>query len=343
MFHESENYAIFKPYRMKNKQLQKILPMLIILVSLVLIGLFFASQKIASSESEKLAKEREQATQAENSDLGKQVKILFVGDIMLDRYIRHISEKKGVDFVFAGTQKILSENDLVVGNLEGPITNNPSVSVGSEIGAHDNYIFTFDQNVAADLWKNNIKLVNIGNNHILNFGADGLAQTKENLSSSKIDYFGDPADEKRIAIWNKNGLKLAFVNYNQFEKDGAAKALDEIQSAKKMNVDKIILYTHWGTEFVVDPDAKIKELAHGFIDSGADLIIGSHPHVIQSKEEYKGKMIYYSLGNFIFDQYFSPQTQQGLTVQIELNSKDKKIIIKEIQVILKPNGQTVKR
>ncbi len=272
--------------------------------------------------------------------MNKPVKILFVGDMMFDRYIRQTAERKGSDFVFAGVKEILAGNDLVVGNLEGPITDKASVSVGSEIGARDNYIFTFNPDVASELWKNNVKLVNIGNNHILNFGNDGLTQTKENLQNNKVDFFGDPAGEKRIAVWNQKGLKLAFVSYNQFEKDGVAKTLADIKAAKQMNADEVVLYAHWGTEFVGQSDAKIKDLAHGFIDSGADLIIGSHPHVVQDKEQYQGKMIYYSLGNFIFDQYFSFETQQGLAVQLEIDTK-KQTTFKELPVTMKANGQTI--
>ncbi len=323
---------------MKEGKIKKIFPLVILLVSLIEIGLFFVAQKRAS---DRLTKEKELAAQIESDKMSKSVKILFVGDMMFDRYIRQATERKGNDFVFAGVKEILAEKDLVVGNLEGPITDKPSVSVGSEIGAHDNYIFTFDPIVASELWKNNIKLVNLGNNHILNFGADGLAQTKENLRSNKVDFFGDPTGEKRIATWNKNGLKLAFVNYNQFEKDGIAKALDNISAAKQLNVDEIILYAHWGTEFAAEADVKLKDLAHSFIDGGVDLIIGSHPHVVQNKEQYRGKMIYYSLGNFIFDQYFSPEAQKGLSVQVEIDSRDKNFIFIEFPVAIKGSGQTV--
>ncbi len=322
---------------MEKDKIKKIILALILLVGLIAIGLFFVGQKLALNN---LAKEKELAAQTENDKMDKPVKILFVGDMMFDRYIRQTAERKGSDFVFAGVAKMLSENDLVIGNLEGPITDKPSVSVGSEIGARDNYIFTFNPGVASELWKNNIKLVSLGNNHIFNFGADGLVQTKENLQNNKVAFFGDPAGEKRIATWNQNGLKLAFVVYNQFEKDGVAKTLADIKAAKKMNADEVILYAHWGTEFVGQSDAKIKELAHGFIDGGVDLVIGSHPHVVQGKEQYQGKMIYYSLGNFIFDQYFSHETQQGLAVQLEIDTK-KQTTFKELPVTMKTNGQTV--
>lgn len=331
---------------MKNNRLGKIVLGVILLVSFVLAGLFLAGKKTASFENVKTDVVVEKkavgiAKAVTPAEVAGSVKILFTGDIMLDRYIRQVSEKRGNDFIFAGVQELLAKNDLVVSNLEGPITDNPSVSVNSEIGARDNYIFTFDPSAADQLAKQNIKLVNLGNNHSLNFGEAGLSKTKENLKSSNVDFFGDPMGEKRLAVWEKNKVKLVFISYNQFEKDAKNKTLADLEQAKKMKATQIILYTHWGTEFAGQSDAKIKELAHSFIDSGVDLVIGSHPHVVQENEQYLGKMIYYSLGNFIFDQYFSPETQQGLAVQFEINPRDKKIVAKEIPVSMKSNGQTI--
>ncbi|NTV41427.1 MAG: CapA family protein [Candidatus Moranbacteria bacterium] len=328
---------------MKDKQIRKIILLLVLLAGLVLAGLFLAGKKTASFESIKFTTEKQKVFTAEQVSVEskKPVRILFVGDMMFDRYIRQVSEKKGSDFVFAGVKEMLSGSDLVIGNLEGPITDKPSVSVGSKIGVPDNYIFTFDPAVGGQLWKNNIHLVNLGNNHILNFGEEGLSKTKENLKSSGVDFFGDPAGEKRLAIWEKNGTKIVFVSYNQFEKDAKSKTLVDIVQAKKAKTDWLVLYAHWGTEFASQSSDNIKDLAHSFIDSGVDLVIGSHPHVVQDKEEYKGKMIYYSLGNFIFDQYFSPQTQRGMAVQFEMNSRDGKISAKEFLVSMKNSGQTI--
>jgi len=326
---------------MKNTKLQKIIIALILLVSLVVMGVFLVGKKTASFEQDNIPKPSIAVSQKVEL-VGKtgSVKILFVGDLMFDRYIRQTAERKGDEFVFAGVQAMLAGSDLVVGNLEGPITDNASVSVDSKVGAKDNYVFTFDQTIAGQLWQHNIRLVNLGNNHILNFGQDGLSQTKENLRSNKVDFFGDPAGEKRLAVFEKNGLKIVLVAFNQFEKDAKSKTLADLEQAKKMKADKIILYAHWGREFVTQADDEIKDLAHGFIESGADLVIGSHPHVVQGSERYKGKLIYYSLGNFFFDQYFSPQTQQGLAVQIQVTTGSTELAPQEFPVTLKTNGQT---
>jgi len=117
----------------------------------------------------------------------KFVEILFVGDLMFDRGIRYYAEKNGGnDFIFKEISKFLKDKDLVVANLEGPITKNQSVSAGTVPGSTNNYFFTFDPSVARTLYKNNIKLVSLGNNHILNFNYDGLAETKKYLDEANV-------------------------------------------------------------------------------------------------------------------------------------------------------------
>jgi poly-gamma-glutamate synthesis protein (capsule biosynthesis protein) len=268
--------------------------------------------------------------------------VLFVGDMMFDRYIRQIGEKKGYSFLFQKARFLLVNNDLVVGNLEGPITSNQSISLNSEMGKKNNYIFTFDPKLSGILADENIKLVNIGNNHIANFGSSGIENTRNYLTQSGVDFFGDPErNEKRMVIKYIKGLQIAFVNYNQFILEGKQKTIDDIGKAKNAKANIVVVYTHWGNEFVNEPDQKIKDLAHKFIDIGADLIIGTHPHVIQSKEEYNGKMIYYSLGNFIFDQYFNSDTQKGLAVQAEINLVNNRIDYHEYFVKMESSGQTI--
>jgi len=316
----------------------------LILVAVILASasaiLFFVGKKTISfsnDSSQKVVPIASATDKMENT-----VNILFVGDMMFDRYIRQTSERHGYNFPFQKVESLFKSSDLVVGNLEGPITDNESISLTSKIGERDNYVFTFDPKTARALADENIKLVNIGNNHITNFGSSGIASTRNYLLQSGVDFFGDPESRGScMTLENIKGLKLAFVNYNQFVTNARQKTLDDINKAKDSKADIIVVYAHWGMEFADQPDQKIKDLAHEFIDAGADLIIGSHPHVIQPKEEYKGKMIYYSLGNFIFDQYFDPRTQKGLAVQININATNKNINSKEFQVEMRNSGQSV--
>ena len=269
--------------------------------------------------------------------------ILFVGDVMFDRGIRYYtSQNGGNEFIFDKITPTLLNNDLVVANLEGPITNNKSVSAGTIAGTANNYFFTFDPNWAKTLFDENIKIVDLGNNHILNFGRDGLAQTKKYLDETNVGYFGAP-DGQRSNIQNLDGIKIAFVSYNQFSGDLQAEqyaTIDEIKKDKSL-ADIVVVYSHWGDEYSLDANESEKNIAHSFIDAGADLIIGSHPHVVEPLEIYNGKRIYYSLGNFIFDQYFSEDVRNGLGVVVKIDKATKQLDFLEKYFYLNANGQTI--
>lgn len=123
------------------------------------------------------------------------------------------------DFVFSCIGDKLKSVDLVVANLEGPITDNVSVSMGSIVDTPENYTFTFAPDTAALLHRHNIKLVNLGNNHILNFGQLGEDATKEYLRAAGVEYFGDTKNNT-VAHINVQGVRLAFINYNEFAPGG---------------------------------------------------------------------------------------------------------------------------
>ncbi len=272
------------------------------------------------------------------------VRILFVGDLMFDRGIRYYAEKNGGnDFIFSEISPLLLGQSIVVANLEGPITDNKSISAGTKAGSKNNYFFTFDPSVAKTLFSKNIRIVDLGNNHILNFGQTGVNSTKKYLSESLVDYFGAPGGGKTTRK-NINGLNVAFISYNEFlnsdvtsEQGTVIKKIEEL----KGGADVVVVFCHWGTEYKSAPTDDQNKLAHQFIDAGADLIIGTHPHVIEPMEEYKGKRIYYSLGNFIFDQYFNEDVRNGLGVEVEINKTTKEMTFKEHNFYLQNNGQTI--
>jgi hypothetical protein len=256
------------------------------------------------------------------------ISILFGGDVMLDRHVRTMAERTGYDSLLTPELKqLLLDHDLVLVNLEGPITLNQSVSVGSTPGATNNFIFTFDPEVTNFLTDNNMSLVNLGNNHMTDFGVQGIASTLDFLSQAGIQHFGWVAANQEMEQYNRESLVmevndfiLGFVNFNQFSNQPFSSAVLAVKEMRDQ-VDYLIVYTHWGTEYVPEPNAVIKAQAHQLVDAGADLIIGTHPHVIQTIEDYQGKRIYYSLGNFIFDQYFSPEVRRGQLVQLSLEKQ----------------------
>lgn len=275
----------------------------------------------------------------------KKIQILFAGDMMFDRHIRLAAEREGYDYLFSQISDLLNQQDLIVANLEGPVTDNSSLSVGSVPGSTNNYIFTFSPEILPALRNNKINTVNIGNNHILNFGSLGYEQTIQYLEQNQIKYFGQigasiPQEEEQLSLIQEiEGFKLGLVNFNQFSQAGIEEVLEEIANLKS-DTDLIIAYTHWGNEYVPNANQAIVNWAHQLIDAGADLVIGSHPHVVQNLEIYQNKRIYYSLGNFIFDQYFQPEVKKGLLVQVKINPETKKMEYKHYQVEMLKTGQT---
>ena len=276
--------------------------------------------------------------------------VLFGGDMMFDRYIRQTMDNYGGNFIFSCIADVLSSADLVVANLEGPITEYTSVSLGSEVGKPDNLIFTFPTEVATLLVRYNIRLVSLGNNHTLNLGWDGMHSTRAALRAARVGYFGVSPREGQESgsfdgaskIENINGVPLAFINYNEFALEGwranAEAARAQIVEARKHGYLPIV-YTHWGDEYATISVPRQRVLAHDFVDAGAEMVIGSHPHVIEESELYNEKHIYYSLGNFIFDQYWDDDVRTGLLLRVTFTSRGVERI-EEIRVQLERDGRT---
>lgn len=273
---------------------------------------------------------------SQQSAISKEAKILFVGDMSFDRYIRQVSDKHGSDFIFSCLDPLLKKADAVVGNLEGPITKFPSKSEGTIIGSPENYQFTFPTTTAELLAKNNINIVNIGNNHIGDLGNDGIASTHGFLKAAGINYFGGLAGDEPIYETELEGIKLSFINYNQFGGDSPEKAVETISKERALG-RIVIVYAHWGEEYS-DSVTRTRSIAKLFAQSGAAIIMGSHPHIVLPNERIQNTIVYYSLGNFIFDQYFDSRVTNGLTVLAHISNSG--VTTEEYPVILNKDGRT---
>ncbi len=251
----------------------------------------------------------------------QQAVVLFGGDLMFDRTVRRSATTYGGDFLFSCLDDLLTSQDLVVANLEGPITDNDSISLTSNPGDSNNYTFTFPTSTAALLYAHNIRVANLGNNHILNFGPPGVRSTIDALKLAGVEYFGDPIFQTTDTHYIHD-IPLQFINYNEFSplgwKQAASTTVAQIHDARQAGKVPIV-YTHWGIEYATDAPDRIHTLGHEFIDEGAEIVIGSHPHVVEEHELYHGKYIYYSLGNFIFDQYFDDSVRHGLLLQVSFD------------------------
>ncbi len=275
--------------------------------------------------------------------------ILFAGDMMFDRSVRQVAEEKGDDFLFSCINDTLSDADYVVANLEGPITTNPSHSVGSEVGGEGNFTFTFPTSTAPLLKRHHIWLVNLGNNHMLNFSRDGLVQTKQWLDAAGVSYFGDPdsLEAEKVARPTISGIPFSFVNWSDWTpirepaaSNGAGIGNSVVEQIRREAESGrvVVVYNHWGDEYA-PPPAREKQLAHSFVDAGASLVTGSHPHIVQEHETYKGVPIYYSLGNFIFDQYWNEDVRSGLLLKVEFD-KNGVASLEEIPIYLEQDRRT---
>ena len=257
--------------------------------------------------------------------------MIAVGDIMLSRNVAaKISKYGDFDYPFASTSAMFNSVDFVFGNLESPITQGPRVPTGS-------FIFHADPGVENALAAANFKILSLANNHLPNYGAKGIADTIKYLDVVGIAHAGagkNLAVASRPAFLEIKGIRFAFLAYNDRDvapfgygaaTSSAGTALMDLAAmqaavgdAKKI-ADLVIVSMHSGREYTEELTAAQTEFAHAAIDAGAELVLGHHPHVTQRVEKYRGKYIFYSLGNFIFDQMWSEETRRGIAVKFYFN------------------------
>lgn len=246
----------------------------------------------------------------------KPATLLFVGDIMLDRQVRERMRARGAEYPFALLSTITApvRADIQIGNLEGAVSvRRPPVKEND---------FAFATSTVAILKAAGFTAVSLANNHTLDQGAAGYEDTKRALAAAEIGFFGHSVrDDLPPAIVEIRGRRIAFLGYSIVDNPlDERSALAAIRSART-GADTVVVMPHWGAEYALTQNEKQKMLARKFIDAGADAVIGGHPHVVQGIEIYKNKPIVYSLGNFVFDQYFSEDTEQGIVVAITVGQK----------------------
>ncbi len=244
--------------------------------------------------------------------------LLAVGDIMLGRFVETLWKEKGEDYPFVNIRESFASYDTVIANLEGPI---PEEHVQTPLMGFD---FSFASSTVKTLKRNGVDIVSLANNHTTNAGDAGFIATRKYLSAADIQYFGNPVRQTRegVLATEVNGVPLVLVGFNatfpSFDLDEAALLTKQVR--KEFPDRFLLVFMHWGDEYQLVGNATQKQIAHSLIDDGADVIIGAHPHVVQHIEQYNGKIIFYSLGNFIFDQYFSKDVQEGLMVALHIDS-----------------------
>ena len=236
--------------------------------------------------------------------------VLNFGDVMFDRGVRNIIENRGRDpFEYIKQDKeVMRGYDVVIANLEGPI-----IEMDRKRCQQKAYNFQFAYNTPKLLQSVGITMVNIANNHAFDCYTKGFESTKTYLTTAGIDYIGDTNMEKSFVVKNIDGKKVAFIGMDETVQAVPLSGFYPIVKKLDAENDYVVVHIHWGTEYSLVATGVQKNIAHKLIDNGADVVIGHHPHVIEPVEIYKGKAIFYSLGNFVFDQT-DPVTKDGLGV-----------------------------
>ncbi len=287
----------------------KILGVLIILVFLLVIPYFFESQKpnITQKEIEK-------------------TKLLFVGDIMLSRQIGTIIRREqDPHYHFLRIADKTNSADIAFANLE---------SVASTRGKNVGSIYSFraEPDTLKGLSFAGFDVVSVANNHAFDWGPDAFLDTQMLLDNLAIKHIGggnDSASARTPVIFKKNNTTFAYLGYSEFANPRPPKGypvvaplvLEEMIkdiTLAKQSADVVIVSVHWGTEYETKASDEQRRVARELIDAGALIVAGHHPHVMQEVERYNSGLIAYSLGNFIFDQNFSADTQKGMMLGITM-------------------------
>ena len=249
-------------------------------------------------------------TPVSRKDEEASITISAIGDVTLGQDEQFLYEGsfnqyfklKGPEYFFSGVKKILSEDDLTIANLEGTLTEAIEKPDKSSQG-NQAFFFKGNPHYTAILKDGSIEAVNLANNHSMDFLNKGFMDTVSTLDHAGITRFGD----ETIAIFEKNMVKIGLIGLNTLGPLEEGVNLESLMSELKDNIKDlkektslIIVSFHWGTENKYNPTEVQRKLGHFAVDQGADLVLGHHPHVLQTYELYQGKCIVYSLGNFVF-------------------------------------------
>lgn len=282
-------------------------------LSVALLGCFLLSVQSSLSAQQIIGIDEAEA------DLAESITFAFVGDIMLaGRVGRKVVQTGDYGYPFEHVKQIFQQADIVFGNLE-VVLSGKSITENRKIPGKG-YVFKVPPLFGQALKAGGLTMVSLANNHALDGGRKGLLDTLNALDHYGIRYVGagrnfDHAYSMKVI--ERKGRKIGFLAFTDLinkpggrptmTKPGVALlkgkekfALDLIRTAAA-KADLLVVSVHWGIEGATRPSWRQKQWARKFIEAGADIVIGHHPHRVQPVEVYKGKIIAYSLGNFVFD------------------------------------------
>jgi len=251
--------------------------------------------------------------------------VVLTGDVMLDRGVRIQIQRIGMEGLLQDVSSIFRASDFTVINLECPATDTIRPQ-------EKPYVFRAEPEWIPVLVKAGITHASLANNHSVDQNEVGLVSTLSNLNRYGIVPFGAGTDSLSCSpvIFGKSGIAFALFGsaplYQDYKSPDLKNVKPCIESAEETAVRiraekrrrpgmRIFAFLHWGKEYVERPSKRQQEGARLLIDAGAEAVVGHHPHVLQPVEWYKGKPIFYSLGNLVFDQR-KPPTNKGMVVRL---------------------------
>ena len=250
---------------------------------------------------------------AETQTFPHDVRLILIGDIMLGRYVETLMRMHGWGYPFETIDGVLADADAVIGNLEGPIIAGPQTP-------DESLVFEFEPEVAAAMADHHITAVSIDNNHGLDQGSAGVDATRSHLAVVGITPFGDPREKDGgYASLPVSGYSMGLISINLVGARAVPQKVLDVVSASRDRDDLVIVFPHWGSEYSTTHSAAQEEQANELASAGANAVVGHHPHVVQDIQMIDEVPVIYSLGNFIFDQYFSEETERSLLVRLTLS------------------------
>lgn len=297
-----------------------------ILICLMILFLVTGCSSSGQKDKKKETVKKEEKTE-EKEPVNTSIKLSFAGDCTLGNYAGQAYDgsfnqeyaKQGEDatYFLKNVKNVFENDDLTIVNLEGPLT-----SATSHV--EKQFPFSGPKEYANILTSGSVELVSVANNHSEDYYEQGMTDTKQVLDEKGIGYFG----YETSCVKEINGIKIGFLGYRSMslsmnnEKGRATikAAIDDLKNNQGANA--VVVFYHWGIEREYYANSDQRELAKFSIDSGADLVMGSHPHVVQGTEEYNGKQIVYSLGNFCFGGNRNPSDTDSMIYSITMNFTD---------------------
>lgn len=314
-----KKYELFKEKLPEDKKARTIILADIVLVVLLIFTLLLVGCKnlLTGGKKQKeetaISEEMEKTTKRKNKTVS--FTISAVGDCTFgtDENFAYegsmpakYDEVGDFNYFFENVKSVFEEDDLTIVNFEGTLTD-------STIREDKQFAFKADKSYAEILTDGFVEAANLANNHSKDYGEQSYNDTMDALDEAGITNFG----YDRVAIKKVKGIKVGLVGtYVLADGLGVKDSMEKnIQDLKDEGAQVIIASFHWGEEKAEYPNDVQVELAHAAIDAGADLVLGHHPHVLQGIEQYKGKNIVYSLGNFCFGGNMYPSDMDTMIFQ----------------------------